>query len=125
MPPAFLPLTWPAPPPARLACFLQRFTLTLGYWLARPHWGHGIMSKVLPAFLAFIWKAHPEIQRIEAHVYDYNDRSQSVLEKVGFQVVSVPSHMCLPYGDVGGWTTLACAWGGGTPGDGGGVGSLG
>ena len=56
----------------------------IGYWLARPYWGQGIMTAVVRracehAFAS--WK----LLRITAHVFDFNVASVRVLEKVGFE----------------------------------------
>ena len=56
----------------------------IGYWLAKPHWGHGIMTDVVRFACNFAlteWK----LVRITAHVFDGNQRSARVLEKNGFE----------------------------------------
>ncbi len=56
----------------------------LGYWLARPYWGRGIMTQVVDALCRFAvseWK----LVRITAQVFDTNTASIRVLEKNGFQ----------------------------------------
>ena len=56
----------------------------LGYWLARPYWGQGIMTAVVRAACDHAvtqWK----LARITAHVFDQNHRSARVLEKNNFQ----------------------------------------
>ncbi len=55
----------------------------IGYWLAKPHWGQGIMASVVGKACehAFVrWK----LVRITAHVFHFNLASASVLEKNGF-----------------------------------------
>lgn len=55
----------------------------LGYWLARPLWGRGIMTAVVAAARDFAlaqWK----LVRISAYVYTLNTASARVLEKNGF-----------------------------------------
>lgn len=54
----------------------------VGYWLGREHWGRGIATRALAAFL--------ELERtrpLRAHVADANAGSRRVLEKCGFVVV--------------------------------------
>ncbi|MCA9067461.1 MAG: GNAT family N-acetyltransferase, partial [Planctomycetaceae bacterium] len=56
----------------------------IGYWLAKPYWGQGIMTEVVRATCEFAmtdWK----LVRISAHVFDFNRASARVLEKNGFE----------------------------------------
>lgn len=55
----------------------------IGYWLARPYWGQGIMTDVVRAACQLAvteW----QLVRISAHVFDFNLASARVLEKNGF-----------------------------------------
>lgn len=55
----------------------------LGYWLAKPFWGQGIMTEVVRAVCDHAmgpWN----LVRITAHVFDFNAASARVLEKNGF-----------------------------------------
>ena len=54
----------------------------VGYWIDRAHWGRGIASRALPAFLRIV-TARPLV----AHVAKHNVASRRVLEKSGFVVV--------------------------------------
>lgn len=60
-------------------------TATLGYWLAEPFWGRGIMSSAVRDLVEQLLQ-RPEILRIEAHVFGWNPASARVLEKVGFSL---------------------------------------
>lgn len=56
----------------------------IGYWLAKPYWGRGIMTEVVRSACDFAlteWK----LVRITAHVFDFNQASARVLEKNGFE----------------------------------------
>jgi len=56
----------------------------IGYWLAKPYWGQGIMTDVVRSACAFAlaeWK----LVRITAHVFEFNRASAQVLEKSGFE----------------------------------------
>lgn len=56
----------------------------IGYWLARTHWGQGIMTDVVRAACKHAqsdWK----LVRISALVFTFNRASARVLEKCGFQ----------------------------------------
>lgn len=60
----------------------------IGYWLAKPLWGQGIMTKVVRALCEFAF-AEWSLVRITAHVFPFNDASAKVLEKNGFQLEGV------------------------------------
>jgi RimJ/RimL family protein N-acetyltransferase len=55
----------------------------VGYWIAREHWGRGVATAALAAFLA------EEPRRpLVAHVATHNVGSRRVLEKCGFTVAA-------------------------------------
>jgi putative acetyltransferase len=56
----------------------------LGYWLARPFWGRGIMTAVVDKVCAWGFQQFGLV-KIIAHVYPGNTGSIRVLEKCGFQ----------------------------------------
>ena len=67
---------------------VYRRSAELGYWLAEPFWGRGIMTWAVEeicreAFAAF------DIVRIFAEPYAYNTGSRRVLEKAGFTLEGV------------------------------------
>ena len=55
----------------------------LGYWLAEPYWGKGIMTEVVAQMVAYGFQ-HFDIDRIFAKPFGSNLSSQRVLEKAGF-----------------------------------------
>lgn len=55
----------------------------IGYWLARPHWGRGVMTDVIRSVCALAFEQWALV-RITAHVFDFNLRSARVLEKNNF-----------------------------------------
>ncbi|RYE33038.1 MAG: N-acetyltransferase, partial [Sphingobacteriaceae bacterium] len=55
----------------------------IGYWLAEPFWGKGIMTEALTVFTSYIF-AQFEVQRIVAGVFGSNQASAKVLQKAGF-----------------------------------------
>ncbi|PBQ33321.1 GNAT family N-acetyltransferase [Sphingobacteriaceae bacterium] len=57
----------------------------LGYWLAEPFWGKGIVSKIIPQIVDFAFKTY-DITRVFARPYGRNRGSQKVLEKNGFKL---------------------------------------
>lgn len=56
----------------------------LGYWLAMPYWGRGIMTAVLRR-LCDLAIAEFGVTKITAHVFADNLASAKVLQKCGFQ----------------------------------------
>jgi [ribosomal protein S5]-alanine N-acetyltransferase len=58
-------------------------TAELGYWLAEPFWGRGIMSEVVEEFTRWAFQAF-DLERIYAEPFATNPASVRVLEKAGF-----------------------------------------
>lgn len=56
----------------------------VGYWLAKPFWGRGIMKEALLLALRFYF-TELHLHRVYAHVFPENEVSMRLLEKVGFQ----------------------------------------
>jgi RimJ/RimL family protein N-acetyltransferase len=56
----------------------------IGYWLAKPYWGRGIMTAVVRRVCAFAF-AEFGLAKITAHVFAGNQASARVLEKCGFE----------------------------------------
>jgi [ribosomal protein S5]-alanine N-acetyltransferase len=55
----------------------------IGYWLARPFWGQGIMTAVVEKLCRYAFDEFGLV-KITAHVFDTNPASARVLEKCGF-----------------------------------------
>ncbi len=65
---------------------VHRRTAELGYWLSEEHWGKGIMSEVVKAFVPWVWETFgPELVRLGANVFAWNEASAKVLKKAGFE----------------------------------------
>lgn len=62
---------------------VQRKNSELGYWLAEPFWGKGIITNAIKQLVEFGFKTY-DINRIFARPYGTNIGSQKVLEKAGF-----------------------------------------
>jgi len=62
----------------------QPHIASLGYWLAKPYWGKGIMTDVVRVFSDYLFKEFPELSRITANCFEHNIGSARVLEKSGF-----------------------------------------
>lgn len=57
----------------------------IGYWLAKPFWGQGLMTAAVQAVVPYGFE-HLGLSRVTAHVFATNGGSARVLEKSGFQL---------------------------------------
>lgn len=57
----------------------------MGYWLAEPFWGNGIVPLAIKEMVSYGFKMF-DITRIYARTFDTNYKSQRVLEKAGFKL---------------------------------------
>lgn len=64
---------------------IERKNAELGYWLAEPYWGKGIVSKIIPQVVQWGFE-NLDIVRIFARPFGSNLASQRVLEKAGFSL---------------------------------------
>ena len=62
---------------------VHRKTAEIGYWLAEPYWGRGIVSDAVGALVQKAFASY-DIIRIEAGIFSGNRASMRVLEKKGF-----------------------------------------
>ncbi|MEQ1746756.1 MAG: GNAT family N-acetyltransferase [Saprospiraceae bacterium] len=62
---------------------VERKNMELGYWLAQPFWGQGIMPKAVAQMVDYGFRTF-DITRIFARPYGPNIGSRRVLEKAGF-----------------------------------------
>lgn len=77
---------------------IYRKNAELGYWLAEPFWGKGIISKAIPLIVAEAFKTL-EINRIFAKPFHSNFASHRILEKSGFKLESVFEKTVLKNGE--------------------------
>ena len=56
----------------------------IGYWLAKPYWGKGLMTEIVKVFCDYLIENYKYV-RLEAPVYARNKGSARVLEKNGFE----------------------------------------
>lgn len=59
-------------------------TAEIGYWLAEPYWGKGIVTAAVKAVVPLAFERF-DIVRLQAGVYSTNPASMRVLEKAGFE----------------------------------------
>ncbi len=67
-----------------ISCFRQDGEANIGYWIGREHWGKGIASEALKLLLTEV-----EERPLYASAATSNPASLRVLQKCGFEVVSV------------------------------------
>jgi RimJ/RimL family protein N-acetyltransferase len=63
---------------------VHRLTAELGYYIAEPYWGRGIMTEAVRQMCVYVFE-NTNIIRISAEPYAFNKASCRVLEKAGFQ----------------------------------------
>jgi RimJ/RimL family protein N-acetyltransferase len=66
----------------------------LGYWLAKPYWGRGLMSEAASAFVRHAFDALGMAGLISGHLKE-NHRSGRVLAKLGFRHAGESIKYCL------------------------------
>lgn len=64
---------------------IQRKNAELGYWLAEPFWGKGIITEAIKQIVPIGFKLY-DINRIFARPFGTNIGSQLALEKAGFKL---------------------------------------
>jgi len=67
---------------------VHRYTSEMGYYIAEPYWGKGIMAEAIKQMCFYIFE-NTDIVRIFAEPYATNTASCRVLEKAGFQFEGV------------------------------------
>jgi ribosomal-protein-alanine N-acetyltransferase len=63
---------------------VHRYTAEMGYWLAEPFWGKGIMTQAVKSMTSYAIR-NLKLHRIYAEPYSTNPASVKVLEKAGFR----------------------------------------
>jgi [ribosomal protein S5]-alanine N-acetyltransferase len=61
----------------------QEHRAEIGYWLAKPFWGKGVMTDAVNRFCRYGFE-ELNLFRITATIFIHNDRSSRVAEKCGF-----------------------------------------
>jgi [ribosomal protein S5]-alanine N-acetyltransferase len=61
-----------------------RCNAEVGYWIGEAHWRLGITSEALGLVTAWAWAEMPELTRIYAPIFSWNEGSQRVAAKQGF-----------------------------------------
>lgn len=74
-------------------------TAEIGYWLAEPYWGKGIVTAAVKAVVPVAFERF-DIVRLQAGVYSTNPASMRVLEKAGFEREAVHKKAIFKNGEV-------------------------
>jgi [ribosomal protein S5]-alanine N-acetyltransferase len=61
-----------------------RCNAKVGYWIGQAFWRRGITSEALGLVTAWAWQQMPELTRLYAPIFGWNDGSQAVARKCGF-----------------------------------------
>ncbi len=67
---------------------VYRMSADFGYWIGESFWGKGIMSKVIPPMVEYVFQNF-QFVRLQSSVFQYNKASMRVLEKSGFTLECV------------------------------------
>lgn len=63
---------------------VDRISAELGYWLGEEFWGRGIATASIKGFVPWAFQAFPELERIYATPFHWNEASSRALEKASF-----------------------------------------
>jgi RimJ/RimL family protein N-acetyltransferase len=78
---------------------IHRLTAELGYYIAEPYWGKGIMTGAVREACAWTF-ANTDVIRIFAEPFARNEASCRVLEKAGFSFEGIMRHNAIKNGKV-------------------------
>jgi ribosomal-protein-alanine N-acetyltransferase len=67
---------------------VTRYSGEIGYWLGVEHWGRGLATEAVAAFVDYVFSTFP-VERLEAWVFAPNVSSRRVLEKCGFRLEGI------------------------------------
>ncbi len=76
-----------------------RCNAEVGWWLAQPHWGRGVVTRVAATLVELAF-ANPGITRVFAPIHAGNRRSMRVAEKNGFVLEGVQRQGAVKDGQV-------------------------
>lgn len=69
----------------------------IGYWLAQPFWGRGLMSEAVRRVLEWYFDV-TDAARVASGVFDFNLASLAIQRKMGFVETGVSRRLCLARG---------------------------
>jgi len=92
---------------------VHRLAGEIGYHLAEPYWGRGIMTEAIRQMCSYIF-GHTDMIRIFAEPFAHNIASCRALEKAGFQFEGVLRQHAIKHGkilDMKLYSALKSQWG--------------
>ena len=69
----------------------------VGYWLAKPFWGRGLMSEAVEAVIAWLFSVSDH-QLIRSGIFEGNQASLRIQQKLGFKIIGSEKKHCLARG---------------------------
>lgn len=78
---------------------VERVTAEIGYWIGEEYWGRGVMSHVVADLTEYAFENF-HYQKIYAIVFNYNQGSQHVLEKAGYNLEAILHKAAVKNGQV-------------------------
>ncbi len=78
---------------------VTRVVMELGYWLGEAYWGEGVMTAAVKEVVAYAFR-HFQIEKVWAPVFAYNEGSQKVLLKAGFELEAVMKRGAIKNGEI-------------------------
>ena len=90
----------------------EHFRGELGYWIGKPHWGHGYVTEAAAAMIRYGFEV-VHLNRIEAHHLSRNPASGRVMQKLGMRHEGVMREHVKKWGnfeDVEGYAILRHEW---------------
>jgi len=61
-----------------------RCNAEVGYWVGQAYWRRGIASEALGLVTAWAWRQLPEVTRLYAPIFAWNEGSQAVARRCGY-----------------------------------------
>jgi len=65
---------------------VDRYSVDIGYWLGEAFWKKGYMTEAIGMAVDFIFEQYASVNRIQACIYAFNQASEKVLVRNGFQL---------------------------------------
>lgn len=79
---------------------VYRISAEIGYWLAEPFWGRGLVTEAVTVLINHVFSNYPDIIRVYADIFSHNPASARVLQKCGFQLEAIHKKAVIKYGQV-------------------------
>lgn len=70
----------------------------VGYWLAKPFWGQGLMSEAVRSVIAWMFEKSDH-RLIRSGIFEGNEASLRIQENLGFKVIGTHKLHCLARGE--------------------------